>query len=215
MASVFDPSEQHDDLDAKLVAGLERLGQALRSMLRAEALRHGLSPLQLQLLIQIRHHDRSDNRVTAMAERFDVRSPTISDAVGALVDKGLAERRPSASDGRVHELAPTHAGVALVARADGWAEDLRRTLDAHPPAAKLASYDLVTSLIAALFEQGVVSVARLCRTCRFLEVAPATGAPFRCGLLQMDMHAEALRLDCPEHERATDTPRDQHERRYT
>jgi len=208
MASVFDPSEQHDDLDGKLIAGLERLGQALRSMLRAEAQRHGLSPLQLQLLIQLRHHARPDNRVTAMAERFDVRSPTISDAVGTLVDKGLAERHPSASDGRVHELTPTDAGVALVAHADGWAEDLRRTLVAHPAATKLASYDLVTSLIAALFDQGVVSVARLCRTCRFLEVAPTTDAPFRCGLLRMDMEAEALRLDCPEHEQPTDAPRD-------
>lgn len=200
MASVFDPSRQHGDLDAKLVAGLERLGQALRSLQRNEAQRHGLSPLQLQLLIQLHHGGQTDGRVSAMADRFDVRSPTISDAVATLIDKGLAERRPSASDRRVREIVPTAAGVALVARADGWAEDLRRTLGAMPKAAKLASYDLVTSLLAALFDQGVVSVARLCRTCRFLEVAPATGAPYRCGLLRTDMQAEALRLDCPEHE---------------
>jgi len=226
MPSVFDPSEQHDDLDAKLVAGLERLGQALRSLQRDEAQRHGLSPLQLQLLIQLRHQVGSDRRVTSMAERFDVRSPTISDAVATLIAKGLAERRPSAHDRRVGELAPTEAGSALAAQADGWAEGVRRRLEAEPPAAKRASYALVTSLIAALFDEGVLSVARLCRTCRYLEVAPAvpapavpapavpapavpamaTGAPFRCGLLQLDMDEEALRLDCPEHEVAPAAP---------
>lgn len=211
MASVFDPSQQHDDLDAKLIAGIERLGHALRSMLRSEAQRHGLSPLQLQLLIQLRHGDRADGRVGAMAERFDVRSPTISDAVAALVDKGLAERQPAASDRRARDLVPTDAGIALVDRTDGWADDLRRALDGHDAATKRASYDLLTSLIATLFDQGVVSVARLCRTCRFLEVAPASGAPFRCGLLRMDMEPEALRLDCPDHEllapRPTHRPR--------
>jgi hypothetical protein len=67
-------------------------------------------------------------------------------------------------------------------------------------------YALVTSLIAALFDTGVLSVARLCRTCRYLEVEPATGAPFRCGLLQLDLDEEALRLDCPEHEVASASP---------
>ena len=206
MPSVFDPSEQHDDLDAKLVAGFERLGQALRSLQRDEAQRHGLSPLQLQLLIQLRHQGGSDRRVTSMAERFDVRSPTISDAVGTLIDKGLAERRPSAHDRRVGELAPTEAGNTLAAQADGWAEGVRRLLEAESPAVKRASYALVTSLIAALFDEGVLSVARLCRTCRYLEVEPSTGAPFRCGLLQLDLDEEALRLDCPEHEVARVSP---------
>ena len=200
MPSVFDVSEQHDDLDAKLVAGFERLGQALRSLQRAEAQRQGLSPLQLQLLIQLRHHGRAEGRVTALAERFDVRSPTISDAVNALVGKGLAERRPSSRDRRAGEVVPTDAGAALADRADGWAEDLRRALGAVPPAERRASYRVVTTLLAALFDQGVLSVARLCRTCRFLEIEPATGAPFRCGLLQLDLQEEALRLDCPEHE---------------
>ena len=204
MSSVFDPSEQHGDLDAKLVAGFERLGHALRTLQRAEAQRHGLSPLQLQLLIHLRHHGRADGRVTALAERFDVRSPTISDAVNALEAKGLVERRPSPSDRRSGEVVPTSAGVSLVDHAEGWAEDVRHALSAAPVADRRASFRLVSALLATLFDRGTLSVARLCRTCRYLETAPASGAPFRCALLELDLQEESLRLDCPEHEARPD-----------
>ena len=52
------------DVDSKLVAALERIGQALRVQTWDKAKRHGLSPTQLQLLLRLllqrclpaRHH---------------------------------------------------------------------------------------------------------------------------------------------------------------
>ena len=44
-----------------------------------------------------------------------------SDAVNALAEKGLVERRPSPSDRRAGEVVPTDVGVSLVDRAEGWA----------------------------------------------------------------------------------------------
>ena len=69
MAGTFDLEEQHWDLDAKLVAAAERLGQALRVMLRREAQRHGLSPIQLQVLVQVGQR-AYPKRVGALAARF-------------------------------------------------------------------------------------------------------------------------------------------------
>ena len=53
MGSVFDLSAQHDDVDAKIVAALERLSQVFRVRLREEAWERDLSPTQAQFLIYL------------------------------------------------------------------------------------------------------------------------------------------------------------------
>jgi hypothetical protein len=48
LGSVFDLSAQHDVVDAKIVAALERLSQVFRVRLREEAWERDLSPTQAQ-----------------------------------------------------------------------------------------------------------------------------------------------------------------------
>jgi len=47
------PPGASPDVDAKLVAALERVGQALRVQMWDKAKRHGLSPTQLQVLLRL------------------------------------------------------------------------------------------------------------------------------------------------------------------
>lgn len=51
MDSVFNPASQHGDVDAKIVAALERLGQAFRILLREKAREHNLSPIGAPFLV--------------------------------------------------------------------------------------------------------------------------------------------------------------------
>lgn len=124
MPGTFDLDDQHSDLNAKVVAALERLGTALRGLLRAEARKHGLSPIQLQLLIQIGQR-AADEQVGALAERFDVTAPTVSDAVASLTAKGLVERR-AGQDRRTVLLALTERGEGVKRAAEGWADGVTR-----------------------------------------------------------------------------------------
>ena len=197
MVGTFDLEEQHWDLDAKLVAAAERLGQALRVMLRREAQRHGLSPIQLQVLVQVGQR-AYPKRVGALAARFDVSAPTLSDAVAALEAKGLVVRRPAADDRRAVELELTAAGREVASRAEGWADGVTALAAALPTADKLQAFATLTALIAGLQAEGVVSVARMCRTCRFLR--EGTDTPYWCALLELPLEREDLRVDCPEHE---------------
>ncbi|HZW28967.1 MAG TPA: MarR family transcriptional regulator [Trueperaceae bacterium] len=197
MAGTFDLEEQHWDLDAKLVAAAERLGQALRVMLRREAQRHGLSPIQLQVLVQVGQR-AYPKRVGALAARFDVSAPTLSDAVAALEAKGLVRRRPGTDDRRAVELELTEDGREVAESAEGWAELARGLAAALPRESKLEAFETLTALIAGLQAEGVVTVARMCRTCRFLR--QGTDTPYHCALLDLPLRRDDLRVDCPEHE---------------
>ena len=101
MGSVFDPSAQHDDVDARIVAALERLSQVFRVRLREEARRRNLSPIQAQVLIYLLHHDVQLRRVSQLAREFDLTQATVSDTVAALQTKGLVRREQWPDDRRV------------------------------------------------------------------------------------------------------------------
>ena len=56
MSSVFDPSAQHGDVESKVVAALERLGEVFRLLLREKAQEHDLSLIPARLLVYLLHH---------------------------------------------------------------------------------------------------------------------------------------------------------------
>jgi hypothetical protein len=57
-------------------------------------------------------------------------------------------------------------------------------------------------LAGSLQRSGLITVARMCVTCRFLrrEVRPGEAFPHHCGLLDVPLGGSNLRVDCPEHE---------------
>jgi hypothetical protein len=61
---------------------------------------------------------------------------------------------------------------------------------------------LLLDLIAGLHRSGVITVARMCVTCRFFRRNQHAGAarPHHCALVDMSMADGELRVDCAEHE---------------
>jgi DNA-binding MarR family transcriptional regulator len=192
------------DLDTKLVAALERVGQALRGQLRERAMDEGLTPTQAQILLRLAAEESPRRRVGALAAALDVRQPTISDAVAALERKGLLERRLAAGDARAATLALTARGRVVSDRLSAWDEQARAELRRLPRQARQISLTLLLDLIAGLQAAGVVGVARTCPTCRFFrfQVRSSAARPHRCALLDMPLGPGDLRLDCPEHEQS-------------
>jgi DNA-binding MarR family transcriptional regulator len=190
------------DLDTKLVAALERIGQALRVELRELAAEEGLTPTQAQILLRLGAESPPRRRVGALAQALDVRQPTISDAVAALERKGLVERGRDRADARAASLRLTARGRAVGDRLAAWDERSRAELLRLPRKAREESLGLLLDLIAGLQRAGVVGVARTCPTCRFFRFGahPHPVRPHHCALLDVPLGAGDLRLDCPEHE---------------
>lgn len=203
MASAFDLRAQHHDPDSKLVAGLERLAQALRVLLWEKAKAAGLSPLQVQFLVYLAHHPERDRRVSVLAQAFDLTKPTVSDAVSVLESKGYIARRVLEGDRRVAVLGLTPEGEALARELESWADPVKAQLQDLPTVQKQVALETVMHLIAALQEGGIITLARMCRTCRFFRPdRHPGGAPHHCALLDQPLAERELRLDCVEHQAA-------------
>jgi DNA-binding MarR family transcriptional regulator len=187
------------DIDAKLVAALERIGQALRVQMWDTAKQHGLSPTQLHVLLRLATDPPARRRIGVLARELDVTHPTVSDAVAVLRRKGLVDRDP----------ASRNAGLSLSARgravADAladWDERTRAQLAELPSADKHATLRLLLDLIAGLQRSGAITVARMCVTCRYFrrDAHPDSSRPHHCSLVDAPMGTGDLRVDCAEHE---------------
>jgi len=188
-------------LDRRLLDAVERLGHGLRALAHRSARAAGLSALQQQTLLGIAGHPPARRGVGALAAEFDVTTPTVSDAVAALVRKGLVVR-DTAPDARRRVLGLTDSGAAVAAALRGWdgpALEALRGLDEHD---KGAALDVTLTVIAALVADGTISVARTCSTCRHFrpDRHRDRAAPHHCALLELPLSQAQLRTDCPEHE---------------
>ena len=161
----------------------------------------GLSPIQAQSLVFLLHHTPEFARVRDLAREFSLTPATVSDAVSALVRKGLVTKQRSAEDGRQFALILTDEGRVLAERMGRWANPVVETLESAPDDVKQATLGLLFEMIAGLQDKGVVQTNRMCLTCRHFEEDADPGAPqpHHCGLLGRALGPTTLRLDCPEH----------------
>jgi DNA-binding MarR family transcriptional regulator len=187
------------DVDAKLVAALERVGQALRVQMWDKAKQHGLSPTQLQLLLRLASDPPARRRIGVLAGELDVTHPTVSDAVAVLRRKGLVDRDPGS---RKAALSLSARGRAVAAGLADWDQRTRQQLAELPVGDKHATLRLLLDLIAGLQRSGAITVARMCVTCRFFrrDAHPNSPRPHHCALVDAPMGSGELRIDCAEHE---------------
>jgi DNA-binding MarR family transcriptional regulator len=204
LGSVFDPSAQHDDVDVKIVAALERLSQVFRVRLREEARERDLSPTQAQFLIYLNYHDVELGRVSQLAREFDLTQATVSDAVASLETKKLIQREQWPEDRRVVTLRLTPDGEKLASTLSGWADPIRDRLQPLSPDDRDAVMHFLIRLIGSLQKSGLITVARMCVTCKFFQqdFHPGEPLPHHCALLEVPLSRANLRVDCPEHEPA-------------
>lgn len=185
------------DVTHKIINGLERISEAFKKLLWEKAKVHGLSPIQIQILLFLAGHRPALCNVSQLAKEFNLAKPTISDAVRALNAKGLVEKDHSSVDGRSYTLVATQKGKALMDELVTYTLPLEKqvkTLDEE----KLSSlFSTLSELLYKLNQSGVLTVQRTCFGCRFYDRRKNS---HYCNLLQMALHNEEIRLDCPEYE---------------
>lgn len=201
---VFALEFQHGDVDSKIVAAVERLGQALDVLAQRAATASGLSPIQLRLLVLLFHDPDPKRRAGDLARRFGVTPATLSDALAALEAKALVVRRRAPTDRRATLVSLTPAGRRLAARLSGWADPARDALPPVPAADRTRLLHFLTAWIERLHQADIVTVARMCRTCRFFVEDAHAGArlPHHCRLLDRPLAERDLRVDCADHQPA-------------
>jgi DNA-binding MarR family transcriptional regulator len=193
-----------DHTRTKVVTGLQRIGAVLRSQAWQDAGSKGLTPTQGQILAVLKSRS-TPMRLTAVADELGVRAATASEAVGALVQKGLVKKVRDAHDGRALCLTLSAAGRRRAEEAASWPEFLLSAVDALSGDEQRVLVQALTKMIRTLQVDGRIPVARMCVTCKFFRPNQYEG-DFRhhCDLVNAPFGDRHLRLDCPEHEPAAD-----------
>lgn len=136
---------------------------------------------------------------STLARELNVSDPTVSDAIAALVRKGLVVRTPDPQDRRRHELSLTPAGRKTAVQLARWtapAEIATSKLD-RDEAERLL--DSLLAVIARLHDAQMLPVTRACSTCLQLETIQADGRSYRCKVYDIPMTIPDLRVDCADH----------------
>jgi len=99
----------------------------------------------------------------------------------------------------------TQARKKMAAGLSMWANTLKEHLTASSPEEKEIVMRFLMRLIASLQGTGVITVSRMCVTCRFFrpDEHPGSDSPHHCVLLDSSLAGSDLRINCPEHELVT------------
>lgn len=202
MSSLFDVNAQHLEVDSKIAAGLERLSQAFRVLLWEKTKSYQLSPIQVQFLVYLLYHPSSQSTIGHLAKEHTLTPATVSDAITTLEGKKLVARERSVNDRRVAFIGLTPEGKKTARKLASWAEVVRECVAEFPAQEKVVVMKFVMQLIAALQQAEVITLARMCLTCKFFQAQahPHSASPHHCGLLNKPLADSELRLDCPEHQ---------------
>lgn len=128
MKSPFDPKNQLNDIDSKIIAGLERISEAFRVLIWNRIKNLTISPLQFQILIFIDSHSKNLTTVGHLAREFNMTPATISDAVASLEQKKLIKRLTNINDKRSYIFQPTAKGKRLLKDSKNFLKDLEKSI---------------------------------------------------------------------------------------
>ena len=191
-------------MPVQLAAGLEKISLALKSRTWRREGQAGLGPLQRQVLTLLRSKADHSAQVSAIAQELVVRLPTASEAVATLERKRLVKRFRSHRDGRIVNVELTARGARACAPAVGIPNPLAEAASALTSSEQVAFLRGLMKVIRTLQQQGEISVARMCVSCRFFRPHQYddAGQPHHCDYVNAPIGDSALRLNCAEYEPA-------------
>jgi len=195
--SVFDVNGQLQSIESKIVVALERISEAFRVLLWEEAKEHGLSPIQVQLLIFCAFHTEEKRKVGFLAREFNLTKATISDAIKTLEQKGYIKKETEAADTRSYTIHLTKSGLALTSKLAAFANPLHDSLTDLSENQQQVLFISLMELIQKLQAAGIISINRMCLSCRFYE---RKSAGHYCRFLKTPLKNTELRIDCKEYE---------------
>lgn len=198
--SVFDLNNQNQDLASKITVGLQRISEVFKVLLWEKAKHHGLSPIQIQILIFVANHKADYCNVSYLAKEFNVTKPTISDAVRVLDKKGLITKDFSSEDSRRYTIFLSEDGKLMVKDTEQFISPLKHQLKQLQDSEQEALFISISTLIDKLNSVGVLTVQRTCFKCKFYE---NKGESHYCNLLKKSLTSSTIRIDCAEFESAT------------
>ncbi len=184
------------ELNLKIVAGLERFGEVFKTLLWEKAKVHGISPIQIQILLFISSHSTDLSNVSYLAKEFNLTKPTISDAIRVLLNKEFIEKDFSPTDNRRFNLLLSAKGQALVKTLNDYRLPILNEIETINPTELNQLFGSISKLIYQLNKIGLIQVQRTCFGCQYYK-GNQKDSHF-CNLLNQKLVDHEIKLDCPD-----------------
>lgn len=206
MKHVSEPSisSRRDPVLSRLVYGIRKLADVLKNEAWLSGQSEGLTPTQGQILVLLRRSKRKGLRLTEIAGEMRITSATASDAVTALADKGLVEKKISPADRRAIAVCATAEGRQAGWKAMQWSNFMAEALQVLSNNEREVMMRGVSKALQALHLNGRIPAARMCLSCSFFEPGNSDdrdgrderGAEHHCNFGDFAFGDADLRLDC-------------------
>ncbi|MCY1538853.1 MarR family protein [compost metagenome] len=180
------------------MASLERIAQAFRVLLWQESKEFSLSPIQVQVLIFLLHHSEEKRKVSYLAAEFNMTKATISDTIKTLEQKNLITKEYEQHDSRSYIIHLTTKGKDIAGKTSFFTKEIQTPIDKLHPDDKENLLLSLLNIILHLNQSEVITIQRMCMTCRYYQSSDK-GQKHFCNLLNQKLHIADLRIDCPEH----------------
>ncbi len=188
-------------LSQKLGHAMNRVQVAMRADSWESFGQRGLNPTQGQILILLSQR-AVGQRLNEIANELAVSSPTVSDSVATLIEKGYVKKSKAKDDARAVAVRLTSAGKRLVEQLDSVGGTIQSVLSSLPESEQIQLYRTMLRMVRELQVTGKIPMGRMCVTCRYFRpnVHKDSKRPHHCALVDVAFGDRTLRSDCPEHE---------------
>ncbi|MET0402776.1 MAG: MarR family winged helix-turn-helix transcriptional regulator [Cystobacter sp.] len=192
----------------RIATALRKIGLAMKQQAWQQLNEEGLSATQGQILAMLVEH--SPLTGMELSNHLGVTLPAINESVQGLVKKKLVTKSPDPRHQRESLLTPTKKGAEQGAHARSWPELMADAVADLSAEEQRAFYSGAMKMIRALQVQGRIPLGGMCVTCTHFRPNVRMGTtPHHCAFVDTPLEEEQLRLDCPRHELAENTARQQ------
>ncbi len=198
MKNAFDRNEQLISRRAKIIASIERLSTVFRTALQERASELGLSPLQIQIILFVAYHERESCSVSAMAQEFAIKKPTVSDAVRVLLEKKLLLKKQDTADARAFAVQLSAKGKKFLGELSGLTSFFLESMESMDEEEVASVWSGMVILMKHLQASNMIPV-RMCYSCRHFGEDNENGSPYYCHLMDSPLTMNDIRIDCAEH----------------
>ena len=194
-----------DDLEHRLLTGLERVGSVLRTLRRQSAQIEGVTATQARVLRILARHGAAGLRGVELSRELGVSRASGAETVSALVGRALVEQVEDPTDGRARLVRLTTAGREVHGNLAHWDDEAGQVLAALDSAQRIDMLRSLVATIQGLEQTGLIPEARVCPSCEHFQdnVAPGETAPHRCALTGNAIGPGDMQVDCDSHQHAT------------
>lgn len=197
MSAIFDSISE--PISRRVTAGLAKIGMVLRSRAWKGAGSAGVTPTQANAISLLREAP-DGMKLSAVAKMLGVSAPTASDAMNALVAKGLVVKQAGA-DKRSISLVLSPEGEAAADQTREWPGFLADAVETLEPGEQAAFLRSLVKVIRSLQVTGAVPLQRMCVSCRYFRPYAHDDElnPHHCAYVDAAFGDRHLRLNCAEH----------------